>query len=298
MLVTMKEILDRASAENYAVAAPNVHSEMNARAYIEAAEEVNAPIIIDINFKSHPDVPFLSNVVRELARQSCVPVAINLDHGAEKWKILTAMRGGFTSVMIDRSTLPFEENVAQVKEIVEIAHSIGLTVEAELGHVGFAQQYEQDRDSALTSVDEAVEFVKLTGVDCLAVAIGTAHGAYPKGFKPYLDFDRLEQIKNAVKIPLVLHGSSGTDEDDLRKACSMGINKVNIAYDLARAASDTVQGADLSGQNAYQFWNLIKEGPKEKLKYMIGVYGSAGKAWTPVSYSGLVVQKTGFLDEG
>lgn len=296
MLVTMKEILDRASAGNYAVAAPNVQSELNARAYIEAAEELNAPIIIDIGYQANPDIYFFGSIVRRLAEAASVPVAINLDHGGEKWKIMAGIRAGFTSVMVDRSSLPFEENVAQVKEIVDIAHGLGLSVEAELGHVGSAQQYEQDRDAALTSVEDAVKFIEQTGVDCLAVAIGTAHGAYPKGFKPYLDFQRLKEIKQATgNFPLVLHGSSGTGEEDLRKVCAMGINKVNIAYDLAKAATDAVFAADLEGQKAYQIWDTVRSGAKEKLKHMIEVYGSVNKAWTPVC-RGLGTKKTTMVE--
>jgi fructose-bisphosphate aldolase class II len=283
MLVTMKEILNRASVENYAVAAPNIQSELNARAYIEAAEELNAPIIIDIGHHAHPDIFFLGRIVRQLAIQSCVPVAINLDHGPEKWKIMAGIQAGFTSVMVDRSALSFEENVTQVKEIVDIAHGLNITVEAELGHVGSAQNYSEDRDAALTSVEEAVKYIELTNVDCLAVAIGTAHGAYPKGFKPYLDFDRLAEIKKATNnFPLVLHGSSGTAIEDLCKACAMGINKVNIAYDLCKAATDAVMAADLEGQKAYHIWNTVREGAKNKLKEMINVYGSENKAWVPV----------------
>lgn len=296
MLVTMKDILDRASAENYAVAAPNVQSELNARAYIEAAEEMNAPIIIDIGYQANPDIYFFGNIVRNLAEHASVPVAINLDHGGEKWKILSGIRAGFTSVMVDRSALPYEENVAQVKEIVEIAHGLGISVEAELGHVGSAQQYDLDRDAALTRAEDAVRFIELTGVDCLAVAIGTAHGAYPKGFKPYLDFERLREIKEATNnFPLVLHGSSGTSEEDLRKVCSMGINKVNIAYDLAKAAADAVFSTDLEGQKAYQIWDTVRNGAKNRLKQMIEVYGSADKTWE-VPNKGIGYKETSMME--
>ena len=283
MLVTTKEIVEHASANNYAVAAPNASSELDARAYIEAAEELNAPVIIDVAYPAHPDIYFLGKVLRELAEQSSVPVAVQLDHGFEEEHILAAIRAGFTSVMIDRSSLPFEENVRDVKEIVDYAHAVGVSVEAELGHVGFADNYAHDRDAALTSPEEALNYIQQTGVDCLAVAIGTAHGAYPKGFKPYLDFDRLVEIKKAVNnFPLVLHGSSGTDIEDIRKVCTLGINKVNIANDLCKATVDALKAADLEGAKAYTVWTVGRDAAKAKLKEMIEVYGSVGKAWTPV----------------
>ncbi|WP_308622284.1 class II fructose-bisphosphate aldolase [uncultured Enorma sp.] len=282
MLVTMKEILDRASAENYAVAAPNVHTELNARSFVEAAEEMNAPLIIDFNFKCNPDIDLMGKILCDIAEKASVPVAVNLDHGAEYWKIVSAIRAGFTSVMVDRSSEPFEKNVEETAEIVKIAHAVGVSVEAELGHVGQADQYATDRDAALTSVKDAMSFIEQTGVDCLAIAIGTAHGAYPKGYKPYLDFDRLKEIKDATGgFPLVLHGSSGTAEEDLYRVCRMGINKVNVAYDMCRACCDTILEADWSGSNAYKFWDTLREAPKATLKHLIEVYGSDNKAWVP-----------------
>ncbi len=282
MLVTMKEILDKASEDNYAVAAPNIFSELDARAYIEAAEELKSPLIIDYCYGHNADTYFIGDMCRKLAMQSCVPIAINLDHGGPKEHIIEAIRAGFTSVMVDRSSLPFEDNVKQVKEIVDIAHSVGVSVEAELGHVGQANSYSTDRDAALTSVEESIKFIEMTGVDCLAVAIGTAHGAYPKGFVPYIDFDRLREIKVANhNFPLVLHGSSGTAHKDLQKVCSMGINKVNIANDLCRAAATALQSANLEGQAAYDVYKVAREGAKSKLIEMIKIYGSEGKAWVP-----------------
>lgn len=284
MLVTMKELLDRASAENYAVAAPNVNSEIDARAFVEAAEELKAPLILDVGYSANPDIYMFGQILRDLAIKSNVPIAINLDHGGPFEDIIGAIQAGFTSVMVDRSSTPYETNVKEVSEIVKIAHAVGVSVEAELGHVGQAQSYDVDRDAALTSAEDAVKFIEATGVDCLAVAIGTAHGAYPKGFVPYLDFDRLAEIKKATNnFPLVLHGSSGTKDEDLQKACSMGINKVNIANDLCQAAAKALKAADLEGQAAYGVWNVAREGAKELLKKMIKIYGSDGKAWTPVS---------------
>ncbi|WP_302557180.1 class II fructose-bisphosphate aldolase [Holdemania filiformis] len=279
MLVTMKEILDPASAGNYAVAAPNLWTELDARAVIDAAQELRAPLILDIAYPANPDLFLLCQIARYFAQRATVPVAINLDHGGSKKEVLEAFRAGFTSVMIDRSACPFEQNVREVKEIVELAHALGISVEAELGHVGMADQYETDGSAALTEPETAAEFIRLTGVDCLAVAVGTAHGAYPKGMKPKLDFERLAAIKEKTgHFPLVMHGSSGTDNETLRKACRMGINKVNIANDLCQAAAKAAKTADLEGNHAYDFSAVVYEAVKAKMKEMIEVYGSVGKA--------------------
>lgn len=280
MLVTMKEILDRASKENYGVAAPNVTCELDTRAFIEAAEELQAPVIIDIAEPACKDMYFLGHLVRKLAQQSNVPVAVNLDHGEDMAQIYRAIQAGFTSVMLDKSSASFEENARQVRDVVEIAHAVGISVEAELGHVGQAAQYDIDRDAALTRVEDAVKFVEYTGVDCLAVAIGTAHGIYPDGFIPYLDFDRLVELKQATKnLPLVLHGSSGTDNESLSKACSLGINKININGDLCKAAAEALKKTNFSGNNVYNVYNIARDAAKEKLMELIKVYGSEGKAW-------------------
>lgn len=278
MLVTMKELLDKASAGNYAVAAPNVSNEINARACIEAAEEMKAPLILDVAYMAAVDVQFLGEQLRRLAEQSSVDIAINLDHGASLEQVMACIRAGFTSVMIDRSSCPDEENIRDVAEIVRVAHAVGVSVEAELGHVGNAMHYEEDRDAALTDPQFAREYIERTGVDCLAVAIGTAHGAYPKGFVPYLDFDRLAEIKKATDhFPLVLHGSSGTAPEDLRKACAMGINKVNINTDLCIAAMETAQVASQPDKHSFLLLHAIQNGIRDKLKEMIEIYGSAGK---------------------
>ncbi|MFR5868947.1 MAG: class II fructose-bisphosphate aldolase [Acutalibacteraceae bacterium] len=278
MLVTMKEILDRASAENYGVAAPNVNTELDARCALEAAEELNAPIILDVGFSANPDIVFYGSFLTRLAESSTVPVAINLDHGGSYEEVMMALRAGFTSVMVDRSVLPYEENVKEVSEIVKIAHAMGVSVEAELGHVGQGDNYAVDGKTALTDPQEAKKYIEETGVDMLAVAVGTAHGAYVG--TPKLHFDRLEEIKKVTGHPLVLHGGSGSGDENLRKACQLGINKVNVCNDLMRAACDSVTAADLSGNGAYGLWGLIQEGWKARLKELIEVFGGVGKAWT------------------
>ena len=280
MLVTMKEILDHAAAGNYGVAAPNVSSEFDARAYIETAEDMKSPLILDVAIQAITDPYFFGQELRTLAEQSSVPVCINLDHGKTIESCYQAIQAGFTSVMIDKSAEEYEVNAHDVKEVVKVAHALGLTVEAELGHVGDAANAEVDTVSALTEPDVAKKFVEETGVDCLAVAIGTAHGKYPKGFVPKLDFERLAAIKETLgqHYPLVLHGSSGMDDESLTKACHMGINKVNIATELYEAAAEAAAGC-LEGNKKGRLWRIVKDALRYKLAEKIKVYGSDGKAW-------------------
>lgn len=269
MLVTMKEILDRAQAENYAVPAPNVMYEMETRAVLELAEELNSPLILDV-------FPFFGQEILELAKKSSVPVAVNLDHGGKYEDVLKAIRKGTSSVMVDRSSLPYEENVAQVSEIVKIAHAVGISVEAELGHVGQGSQYEIDGKTALTDPDEAVRYVKETNVDALAVAIGTAHGAYSG--TPYIHFDLLKKINSVVDVPLVLHGGSGTGFENIAKACKMGINKVNVNTDLQMGAWAELKETITSGRRSI-LWFDIQNGYKNVLRKYMEACDCIGKAW-------------------
>ena len=241
----MKEILDRANQENYAVAAPVVQTEFNARTAIKCAEELNAPIILLVPLIFDYDVDLFGRYLKELAQSATVPVAINHDHGSDFPSAVECIRAGFSSIMVDRSELPFEENIREVQEMVRICHALGISVEAELGHVGVGEQYHTDGHQAFTRVEEAVEYVKQTGVDALAVAIGTAHGVY-KG-TPQIHFDLLHELKDALDIPLVLHGGSGTGDENLARCAREGINKINLSNDLKRSAIENLVKEDLSG---------------------------------------------------
>ncbi|MDC7287256.1 class II fructose-bisphosphate aldolase [Blautia schinkii] len=285
MLYTMKQLLEIANKENFAIPAPNIQNELTARAVIEAAEKMNSPLIIDIAFPIHPDIVFLGEMTRRLAEESPMPIAINLDHGGSRWadfdlclkEVMPCIRAGFTSIMVDRSSLPYKENVSHVQMMTKIAHAMGISVEAELGHVGDGEKYDDKSDMVLTDPGEARSFIEETGVDCLAVSIGTAHGQY-KG-KPYLDFDRLEKIKTATdNFPLVLHGGSGTGEENLRKASRMGINKVNVGTDLFKASLNAVRTADLDGGKIYDIWQVINDSWRDELIRWIELLGCAGKA--------------------
>lgn len=269
MLVTMKEILDRASKENYAVVAPNVFYELETTAVLELAEELNSPIILDV-------FPTFSKSILELAKNCKVPVAINLDHGRSYEDIIKTMTRGVTSVMVDRSMKPFDENVNEVKEIVKIAHAIGISVEAELGHVGNGSEYDDENSLCLTDPKEAKRYVELTNVDALAVAIGTAHGKYVK--EPHIHFDLLKQIKSEVDIPLVLHGGSDSGFDNIAEACKNGINKVNVNTALMNGAIDEIKITMETNRRSILFFD-IKNGYKKVLKKYMEACGCIDKAW-------------------
>ncbi|AGB19358.1 class II fructose-bisphosphate aldolase [Thermoanaerobacterium thermosaccharolyticum] len=271
MLVPMKNILDIAKSKGYGVAAPNVWELYSIKAAIEAATEEKSPIILDFH-SSMGDIFEFSEIAKFMAKKASIPIAINLDHGQTFEDAIKAIRAGFTSVMVDRSTLSFEENITEVREIVKIAHAAGISVEAELGHVGSGQMYEVDRTKGLTDPNKAKEFVDRTGIDCLAVAIGTAHGLY-KGI-PHIDIDRLKEIKNKVDIPLVLHGGSNTGDENLKNAVKNGISKVNLFTDLSISGRDSIINYIKTNDKAslLEIFKAGFDGYKQKLKYYIKLF--------------------------
>ena len=205
---------------------------------MHTCEEMQAPVIIAI----HPDElsfvedSFVKAVIEE-AHKATVPVCIHLDHGSKFEQVLRAIQDGFTSVMIDGAHLPLEENIAITKKVVEVAHPVNVSVEAELGTIGTADDYGEagSKEIIYTEVDDAVKFIKETDIDCLAIAIGTAHGLYPKDRKPKLALDRLQEIKANVSIPLVLHGGSGNPDEEIAQSVKLGVNKINISSDIKDA---------------------------------------------------------------
>lgn len=259
-LVTSKRILDDASARGYAVGAFNVNNLEFAKAVMGAAQEANSPVIIQASegAVSYAGVRQMVAMVRSLAEDTDVPVVLHLDHGRSFDTIVQCIRHGFTSVMIDGSHLPFDENVAITKKVVEVAHAAGVSVEAELGRLAGIEDIVavSEREAALTDPDEARAFVEQTGCDALAVAIGTSHG--PRKFKgePVLAVDLVEKIKEQVRIPLVLHGASGVSTEVVQigerygahwagskgipdqaivEVIRRGINKINIDTDMRLA---------------------------------------------------------------
>lgn len=271
----MKDMLAKAKLNNYAVPATNIDNEHNLRAAIQAAEEMNSPLILNVTPVANPDIEYFGRIATDLIRRSPCEIVLNLDHGKTFDQCMKGIQAGFTNIMIDRSTLPFEQNVKETAEMVKIAHALGCTVEAELGHVGFGNQYEVDGYSGLTQVREAKEFVERTGVDALAVAIGTAHGVY-KG-NPEIRFELLQQLKDELPVPLVLHGGSGTGDENLERCAHEGINKINLSNDLKRSAIENLISKDLSGNEVYNLYPLLAEGFKNKIEHYIKLFGCANQ---------------------
>lgn len=228
-LVKMKDLLRRAEEKNIGCGAFSVGNMEMVRGAIRAAEELDTPIILqiaEVRLKNSP-LHLMGPMMVQAAKEAKVDVAVHLDHGLTFETVDKALELGFTSVMLDASTLPFEENIARVKAVVEKARKYGATVEAELGFVGGSEDGSCDHGIRCTDPDDAVVYARETGIDALAVAIGNAHGNYPVA--PTLAFDVLEKIHEKVDIPLVLHGGSGITDKDFQKAISLGIRKVNIA---------------------------------------------------------------------
>ena len=289
MLVTMDKILNKARQEGYGVIAPSTFSLELIGCAIEAAEKKRSPLILNINLKydalqTEENREIFLYVARERAMRASIPVAINLDHGADYPTVVRAIHHGFTSVMLDASEKPFEENIAAVKEVVHTAHSIGIPVEAELGCVGMADPtfLIETKYTGSSKTDPALvaEYVERTGVDFLAVSIGNAHGPYAKNIVPHIDFDLLEQIAKITPIPLVLHGGSGTGDENLTKACQMGISKINVGTDLMKIATDQAIAGyeENANKGRLRFLTNYVDGYRDGIEYYMDVFGSTHKA--------------------
>ena len=244
MLVTTKEILTHARANHYAAPAFDCVSDVLVRAILETAEANRSPVILmcllaDLQGNGWA---YLPGLIKAVADHHQIPVALHLDHATKLEDIQMAVDCGFSSVMIDGSSLPFDENVAITRAAVEIAHAKGVSCEAELGLVGGADLLEtQHTENVLTEPDEVVKFVEQTDVDALAVSIGTSHGVYKS--LPNLDIERLKQLNEVSPVPLVLHGGSGTPDDQIQNAVRNGISKLNIYADLRCAMGRGLQKA-------------------------------------------------------
>lgn len=283
MLTTGKAILDVANEHSFAVPAFNISDWAMFKGIVEISEETNAPLIIGI----HPDE--VRHIGREMitgiierSHHSSVPIAIHWDHGATYEQILQAIQYGFTSVMIDGSLKPFEENIAISKKVTDSAHVLGVSVEGELGTIGGNDSYAEAGAAEIiyTDPEDAVRFVEQTGVDSLAVAIGTFHGLYPAHLKPELKLDLLKEIKSRVQIPLVLHGGSGNPDDEIREAARIGINKINISTDIKVAYHNAMREV-LGNDPKVREPNAIQPACIEAMKVIaaqkIELFGAVGK---------------------
>jgi len=284
-LVDLGSVLHPAFKGGYGVGSFNVIDSNFVEAVIAAAENKNSPIIVslaEVHFRC-ADIRSIAATTRALARESSVPVVLNLDHGLSLETIIKAVRYGFTSVMFDGSRLGYEDNVRSTREIAKICKAAGVSVEAELGAVGGAEAGDIGGTADpefFTDPDQAGDFVAATGIDALAVAIGNVHGKY-RG-EPFLDFDRLQKIREKSGVPLVLHGGSGISDDDFRRAVNCGIAKVNFYTEMARKAlieSEKYISGLKSYYGTFDDLNLvIRESVRQSVEERISVFGSEGKA--------------------
>lgn len=250
MLVNMNEILLPAKEGGYGVGFFNAVNVEMARAIIETAQELRAPVMVGTAEVLLPAMALerVAEYLIPMAKKASVPVCVHYDHGLTFEKCMEALKLDFTSVMYDCSTASYEENVEQVAEMVKICHAMGVTVEGELGHVGDnagAGKLENPSDY-FTDPDTAADFVTRTGVDALAVAVGNAHGDY--AFPPKLDFERIQVISEKTDLPLVLHGGSGLSDQDFQRAVKLGVSKVNIFTDIDKAGKRGVEAGIAAGE--------------------------------------------------
>ena len=282
-IISTREMLNKAQREGYAVPAFNIHNLETLEVVVETAAELKSPVILagtpsTIKYAGGEYIVAMANVA---AKQHDIPIAIHLDHYEDVEEIKHYVDLGFKSVMIDASHSPFEENIEIVKQVVEYAHKNDATVEAELGRLGGQEDdlIVDEKDTKFTNPAQAKEYVERTGIDSLAVAIGTAHGLYHGEAK--LDFDRLKEIRDVVDVPLVLHGASNIPDELVKKAISLGICKVNVATDLKIPFSDAVKKYFIENPEANdprKYMEPGKEAMRRVVAEKIMVCGSNGRA--------------------
>lgn len=283
-IVTLKEALDRAQKEKYGIGAFNVTSLTYLEAVIKAAEDNNSPVILQIGegqSKNAYNLEAFCAALKVLAVKSPVPIVLHLDHGKTLSTVMRCIKNGFSSIMIDASHKPYRENVEETLEIVKLCHSIGISVEGELGTLGGQEEGLSDEE-AFTNPEEALNFVKETGVDALAVSIGNVHGNY-KG-EPRLDFLRLKKIAELISVPVVLHGGSGISDEDFQKAISLGICKINFYTGNSKAGFQAVldfakEDPVTKGTDIMKLFQAMKANVYKSVTHNMGIFGSINKAW-------------------
>ncbi|MBV7391314.1 MULTISPECIES: ketose-bisphosphate aldolase [Enterococcus] len=283
MLYTMKDLLKVAKENKFAVPAFNISSFDILKSIIETAEETNSPVILEI----HPlEIDYVGDnfvsVVQEYALRSQVPVVIHLDHGADIENVTRAIKNGYTSVMIDASHDSLEDNIAITKKVVEMAHSVNVSVEAEIGTIGNNGSSEGGSSEIIyTDPEQAIYFVKETGIDTLAVAIGTAHGLYPKDVTPKLNIQLLKELNQKLDIPFVLHGGSGNPDAEVSESVKYGVAKVNISSDVksaffAELSKQLVENPDV--YEPFEVYTSANEAAKKVVKHKFTVMNTIGAA--------------------
>ena len=278
MLVNLNEVLKKAQKGKYAVGLFNTTDTDMLQAVIEAAEESNSPVILGTAEVLLPygELKLIAPSVIAAAKRAKVPVVVHYDHGLTFDRCIEALKLGFSSIMFDGSAKPYEQNIAETREMVKIAHAFGATVEGEIGHVGEAAKEDNLLTDMYTTPEEAKAYLEATGVDALAVAIGSAHGVYKK--KPMLNIERLKEIRDMVKVPLVLHGGSGLSDDDFKNTIRNGIAKVNIFTDLCLAGERAMKDGEEKKLGYLETRNLKVDYIKEAVKHKMALFGSVNKA--------------------
>ena len=274
MLVNSKKVFRKAQEGHYAVPSANVLDMESIKNHVSLAERLGLPLIVAVAECHLGDSISLEDaalVGKKYAAEASVPVVLHLDHGESFETCKKAIDLGFTSVMIDASMKSFEENVATTRKVVEYAHERGVTVEAEIGHVA-SNFDENDTETMYTTAAEASEFAKQSGCDSLAISIGTAHGVYKAKAIPEISFDSLAAIRSATDVPLVLHGGSGSGDDNLSRCAKEGICKVNIYTDLYLAAMKSLEDGDSS--DYFRVLGNLKAGMNECLEHYYKVFGT------------------------
>lgn len=283
MYVSMKGMLRRANEGNYAVMAINCFNIETARAIITAAQSLRAPVIINIvqeHMVNHCDSHLIAPVVKKLAERASVEVALNFDHGEETGLLKKALVDGYTSVMVDASRYDLEGNITMTREIVEFAEQFDASVEGEIGCMGASEGNHYTDDDMKTDPEEALRFAEETGVDALAISFGSSHGNYPEGYVPEFDFEILKKIKEKTQMPLVLHGGSGSGEENIRKCVEYGINKINVGCDFMNANTESIK-RQLKENPDINYWVMMHQAEidsQELVKKYIRLSKSEGKS--------------------
>ena len=283
MYVSMKGMLKRANEGNYAVMAINCFNIETTRAVIAAAQSMRAPVIINIvqeHMVNHCDSNLIAPVVKKLAERASVEAALNFDHGEETGLLKKALTDGYTSVMVDASRYDLEGNIKMTREIVKFAEAFDASVEGEIGCMGASEGDQYTDDDMKTDPEEALKFARETGVDALAISFGSSHGNYPEGYVPEFDFEILKKIKEKTKMPLVLHGGSGSGDENIKKCVKYGINKINVGCDFMNANTESIK-RQLQENPDINYWVMMHQAEidsQELVKKYIRLSGSEGKS--------------------
>jgi fructose-bisphosphate aldolase class II len=283
MYVSMKAMLKKANEEYHAVMAINCFNLETVRAVITAAELERSPIIVNIvqdHLVKHCDSELITPVVKVLAERSNVEVALNFDHGTEYEYLKEAIINGFSSVMVDASRYDLSGNIELSKKVVEFAKEYNVSVEGEIGCMGTNEEGSFTQMVMYSDPEEAKLFAEATGVDALAISFGSSHGNYPDGMIPKFDFQRLKAIKDITKMPLVLHGGSGSGEENILKAVQFGINKINVGCDFLNACTESTKAQlkETPDKNYFELIHKVEEDSIEKVRYYIQLSGSKDKS--------------------